>query len=61
MKDVEVEMLFGVVFGYKNILVDSVGCYVFGGKYLLVVLVYMSIVMVKVVGVKWVIVVIFLF
>lgn len=51
----------GVMLGYKNILMNSVGCYVSGGKYLLVVLVYMSVLIVKVVGVKWVIVCVLFF
>ena len=43
MKDVEVETLPGVVLGHKNIPVDSVGCYVPGGKYPLVASAHMSI------------------
>jgi sulfopropanediol 3-dehydrogenase len=33
LKDIEVETLPGVVLGHKNIPVNSVGCYVPGGKY----------------------------
>lgn len=33
LKDVEVETLPGVILGHKNIPVNSVGCYVPGGKY----------------------------
>jgi sulfopropanediol 3-dehydrogenase len=33
LKDIEVETLPGVVLGHLNILVNSVGCYVPGGKY----------------------------
>ncbi|MBT5810091.1 MAG: histidinol dehydrogenase, partial [Rhodospirillaceae bacterium] len=33
MRDVEVETMPGVVLGHKNIPVNSVGCYVPGGKY----------------------------
>lgn len=55
MKDVEVETLPGVVLGHKNIPVDSVGCYVPGGKYPLVASAHMSIVTAKVAGVKRVI------
>src|SRR5918994_1613181 len=33
MKDVEVETLPGIVLGHRNIPVQSVGCYVPGGKY----------------------------
>ena len=32
-KDIEVETLPGVILGHKNIPVNSVGCYVPGGKY----------------------------
>ncbi|GAA6186719.1 histidinol dehydrogenase [Aliiglaciecola sp. NS0011-25] len=52
MKDVEVETLPGVVLGHKNIPIDSVGCYVPGGKYPLVASAHMSIVTAKVAGVK---------
>jgi len=52
MKDVEAETLPGVVLGHKNIPVDSVGCYVPGGKYPLVASAHMSIVTAKVAGVK---------
>jgi len=55
MKDVEVETLPGVVLGHKNIPVDSVGCYVPGGKYPLVASAHMSIVTAKVAGVERVI------
>ena len=55
VKDVEVETLPGVVLGHKNIPVDSVGCYVPGGKYPLVASAHMSIVTAKVAGVKRVI------
>ena len=55
MKDVEVETLPGVVLGHKNIPVDSVGCYVPGGKYPMVASAHMSIVTAKVAGVKRVI------
>lgn len=55
MKDVEVETLPGVVLGHKNIPVDSVGCYVPGGKYPLVASAHMSVLTAKVAGVKRVI------
>lgn len=55
MSDVEVETLPGVVLGHKNIPVDSVGCYVPGGKYPLIASANMSIVTAKVAGVKRVI------
>ncbi|MFT6157241.1 MAG: sulfopropanediol 3-dehydrogenase, partial [Neolewinella sp.] len=55
MKDVEVETLPGVVLGHKHIPVNSVGCYVPGGKYPLVASAHMSVVTAKVAGVKRVI------
>ena len=55
MKDVEVETLPGVVLGHKNIPVDSVGCYVPGGKYPLLASAHMSVLTAKVAGVKRVI------
>ncbi len=51
MKDVEVETLPGVVLGHKNIPVNSVGCYVPGGKYPLLASAHMSVVTAKVAGV----------
>ena len=36
LRDIEVETRPGVVLGHRNIPVDSVGCYVPGGKYPLV-------------------------
>jgi len=53
--DVEVETLPGIVLGHKNIPVDSVGCYVPGGKYPLVASAHMSVVTAKVAGVPRVI------
>jgi sulfopropanediol 3-dehydrogenase len=55
MRDVEVETLPGVVLGHKNMPVDSVGCYVPGGKYPLVASAHMSVVTAKVAGVPHVI------
>ena len=55
MQDVEVETLPGVVLGHKNIPVNSVGCYVPGGKYPLVASAHMSVVTAKVAGVPRVI------
>jgi sulfopropanediol 3-dehydrogenase len=46
--DVEVETLPGIQLGHKNIPVNSVGCYVPGGKYPLVASAHMSIVTAKV-------------
>ena len=55
LRDVEVETLPGVVLGHKNMPVDSVGCYVPGGKYPLVASAHMSVVTAKVAGVPRVI------
>ncbi|MFO1455786.1 MAG: histidinol dehydrogenase [Steroidobacteraceae bacterium] len=52
LRDVEVETLPGVVLGHKNLPVNSVGCYVPGGKYPLVASAHMSVVTAKVAGVK---------
>src|SRR5262245_41098763 len=43
LHDVEVETLPGVVLGHKNIPVNSVGCYVPGGKYPLLASAHMTI------------------
>ncbi len=50
--DVEQETLPGVVLGHKNIPVNSVGCYVPGGKYPMVASAHMSVVTANVAGVK---------
>jgi sulfopropanediol 3-dehydrogenase len=55
LRDVEVETLPGVVLGHRNIPVQSVGCYVPGGKYPLVASAHMSVVTAKVAGVPRVI------
>ena len=55
MHDVEVETIPGVRLGHKNIPVNSVGCYVPGGRYPMVASAHMSIVTAKVAGVKRVI------
>jgi sulfopropanediol 3-dehydrogenase len=49
--DLEVETLPGVVLGHKNIPVNSVGCYVPGGKYPLLASAHMSLITAKVAGV----------
>ena len=54
-KDVEVETLPGVVLGHKNIPINSVGCYVPGGKYPLLASAHMGVLTAKVAGVKRVI------
>ena len=55
IRDVEVETLPGVVLGHKNLPMNSVGCYIPGGKYPLVASAHMSVVTAKVAGVKRVI------
>src|SRR6202162_4406225 len=52
LRDVEVETLPGVFLGHRNIPVNSVGCYVPGGKYPLVASAHMSVVTARVAGVK---------
>ncbi|HVH77129.1 MAG TPA: histidinol dehydrogenase [Stellaceae bacterium] len=51
MQDVEVETLPGVVLGHRHIPVQSVGCYVPGGRYPMVASAHMSIVTARVAGV----------
>ncbi len=53
--DVEEETFPGVVLGHRNIPVNSVGCYVPGGRYPMVASAHMSVVTAKVAGVKRVI------
>ena len=55
MRDIEVETLPGVVLGHKNIPINSVGCYVPGGKYPLLASAHMSVVTARVAGVQRVI------
>lgn len=55
MKDVEVETQPGVVLGHRNIPMNSVGCYIPGGKYPLIASAHMSVLTAKVAGVKRVI------
>jgi len=52
MNDLEVETLPGVVLGHRHIPVNSIGCYVPGGRYPMVASAHMSIVTAKVAGVK---------
>jgi len=52
IKDLEVETLPGVILGHKNIPVNSVGCYIPGGRYPMVASAHMSILTAKVAGVK---------
>ena len=51
MLDIEVETQPGIVLGHKNIPVNSVGCYVPGGKYPLLASAHMSVITAKVAGV----------
>ncbi|QGQ97380.1 histidinol dehydrogenase [Paenibacillus psychroresistens] len=53
--DLEVETLPGVILGHRNIPVNSVGCYIPGGRYPMVASAHMSILTAKVAGVKRVI------
>ncbi|WP_050183232.1 histidinol dehydrogenase [Domibacillus robiginosus] len=55
MVDIEVETLPGVILGHKNIPVNSVGCYIPGGRYPMVASAHMSVLTAKVAGVKRVI------
>ncbi len=52
VKDLEIETIPGVILGHKNIPVNSVGCYVPGGKYPMVASAHMSVITAKVAGVK---------
>lgn len=52
LKDIEVETLPGVFLGHRNIPVNSVGCYVPGGKYPLLASAHMSVITAKVAGVS---------
>src|SRR4051812_36597067 len=51
MKDIEVETLPGVILGHRHIPVNSIGCYVPGGRYPMVASAHMSIVTARVAGV----------
>ena len=51
MSNIEVETLPGVVLGHKNIPVQSVGCYVPGGKFPMVASAHMSVLTASVAGV----------
>lgn len=55
LNDIEVETLPGVFLGHRNIPVESVGCYIPGGKYPLVASSHMSVLTARVAGVKRVI------
>lgn len=51
MTDIEVETIPGVILGHKNIPVQSVGCYVPGGKFPMVASAHMSVLTAAVAGV----------
>lgn len=51
LRDIEIETLPGIVLGHRNIPVESVGCYVPGGKYPLLASAHMSVITAKVAGV----------
>src|SRR5438067_4406629 len=52
LHDLEIETLPGVVLGHRHIPVNSIGCYVPGGRYPMVASAHMSIVTARVAGVK---------
>ncbi len=52
MHDLEVETMPGVVLGHRHIPVNSIGCYVPGGRYPMVASAHMSIVTARVAGVQ---------
>ena len=52
LRDVEIETIPGVILGHKNLPVNSVGCYVPGGRYPMVASAHMSVLTAKVAGVK---------
>lgn len=51
MTDIEIETLPGVILGHKNIPVQSVGCYIPGGKFPMVASAHMSVLTANVAGV----------
>ncbi|MEZ4683552.1 MAG: histidinol dehydrogenase [Caldilineaceae bacterium] len=55
LQDIEIETLPGITLGHKNIPVNSVGCYVPGGRYPMVASAHMSVITAKVAGVQRVI------
>ncbi|PWB66437.1 MAG: histidinol dehydrogenase, partial [Bradyrhizobiaceae bacterium] len=52
LQDLEVETLPGVILGHRHIPVNSIGCYVPGGRYPMVASAHMSIVTARVAGVQ---------
>ena len=55
LRDLEVETLPGIVLGHRHVPVDSIGCYVLGGRYPMVASAHMSIVTARVAGVRHII------
>ncbi len=55
LNDLEVETLPGIILGHKNIPIDSVGCYIPGGRYPMVASAHMSIVTARAAGCRQVI------
>lgn len=51
MQDIEIETMPGVILGHKNIPVQSVGCYIPGGKFPMVASAHMSVATASVAGV----------
>jgi sulfopropanediol 3-dehydrogenase len=52
LKELEIETLPGVVLGHRNVPVNSVGCYIPGGRYPMVASAHMSVVTAKAAGVR---------
>jgi sulfopropanediol 3-dehydrogenase len=52
LRDIEIETMPGVILGHRNVPVNSVGCYVPGGKFPMVASAHMSVLTAKVAGVK---------
>jgi len=52
LSDLETEIMPDVILGHKNIPVNSVGCYIPGGRYPMVASAHMSVLTAKVAGVK---------
>jgi sulfopropanediol 3-dehydrogenase len=52
LKELEIETLPGVVLGHRNVPVNSVGCYIPGGRYPMVASAHMSVVTAKAAGVE---------
>ncbi|MBF2714145.1 histidinol dehydrogenase [Agrobacterium vitis] len=55
MKEIEVETLPGIRLGHRHVPMESVGCYIPGGRYPMVASAHMSVLTAKVAGVKRVI------